>query len=149
MGQGVIALKSWSFILQVRITNGIIQITLKKFTVIIFIMKKIEAIIRTSKFEQVHAELEKIGISFFTFFEVKGIGTEHAATQQYRGTAYDVGFIPRTRLEIVVPDEKADPVIECILNTANTGKIGDGKIFLSDVLEVYRIRNKDKGNEAL
>ncbi|MBK6480371.1 MAG: P-II family nitrogen regulator [Saprospiraceae bacterium] len=112
-------------------------------------MKKIEAIIRTSKFEEVHSELGKIGIAFFTFSEVKGIGTEHAATQQYRGTAYDIGFIPRTNVEIVVPNDKADAVVQCILKSAHTGKVGDGKIFVSDINEVYRIRNADKGNEAL
>ena len=88
-------------------------------------MKKIEAIIRTSKFEEVHSELGKIGIAFFTFSEVKGIGTEHAA------------------------NDKADAVVQCILKSAHTGKVGDGKIFVSDINEVYRIRNADKGNEAL
>lgn len=80
---------------------------------------------------------------------MKGIGTEHAATQQYRGTAYDIGFIPRTNVEIVVPNDKADAVVQCILKSAHTGKVGDGKIFVSDINEVYRIRNADKGNEAL
>ncbi|MCB0659190.1 MAG: P-II family nitrogen regulator [Saprospiraceae bacterium] len=112
-------------------------------------MKKIEAIIRTSKFEEVVSELSKIGVPFLTFSEVKGIGTEHATTQQYRGTAYDVGFIPRTLLEIVITDEKLDSVLDCIFEAAYTGNIGDGKIFVSDILEVYRIRNKDKGEKAL
>ncbi|MBI1342239.1 MAG: P-II family nitrogen regulator [Terrimonas sp.] len=112
-------------------------------------MKKVEAIIRTSKFEEVVAELNKLGIAFLTFYEVKGIGTEHAATQQYRGTAYDVGFIPRTRMEIVVPDDKLQIVVDGILKAAYTGNIGDGKVFVSDIIEVYRIRNKDKGEHAL
>ena len=112
-------------------------------------MKKLEAIIRTSKFEEVVSELSKIGVPFLTFSEVKGIGTEHATTQQYRGTAYDVGFIPRTLLEIVITDEKLDSVLDCIFEAAYTGNIGDGKIFVSDILEVYRIRNKDKGEKAL
>jgi len=112
-------------------------------------MKKIEAIIRTSKFEEVVSELSKIGVPFLTFSEVKGIGTEHATTQQYRGTAYDVGFIPRTLLEIVITDEKLDSVLDCIFEAAYTGNIGDGKIFVSDILEVYRIRNKDKGEKAI
>ena len=112
-------------------------------------MKKIEAIIRTSKFEEVVSELSKIGVPFLTFSEVKGIGTEHATTQQYRGTAYDVGFIPRTLLEIVITDEKLDSVLDCIFEAAYTGNIGDGKIFVSYILEVYRIRNKDKGEKAL
>ena len=112
-------------------------------------MKKVEAIIRTSKFEEVHAELVKLGIGFMSFSEVKGIGTEHAAIQQYRGTEYDVGFIPRTLLEIVITDDKLDSLIDCLLNTASTGKIGDGKIFVSDIKEAYRIRNKEKGESAL
>jgi len=112
-------------------------------------MKKIEAIIRTAKFEEVHAELAKIGISFMTYSEVKGIGLEHAATQQYRGTSFDVGFIPRTRLEIAVPDTKLDAVVSCLLKSAQTGKVGDGKIFVYDIQEVYRIRTGEKGEKAL
>ncbi len=112
-------------------------------------MKKVEAIIRTSKYEEVHAELSKIGIGFFTYSEVKGIGTEHAAQQRYRGAAYDVGFIPRTRLEIIVTDDKLEQVVDCLLNTAHTGKIGDGKIFVFDVEQAYRIRTKEKGEAAL
>lgn len=112
-------------------------------------MKKVEAIIRTSKFEEVVAGLSKIGVPFLTFYEVKGIGTEHAATQQYRGTSYDIGFIPRTRLEIVITEDKLELVVNCILETAYTGNIGDGKIFVYDILDVYRIRNKDKGEHAL
>ncbi|HEX5168937.1 MAG TPA: P-II family nitrogen regulator [Cyclobacteriaceae bacterium] len=112
-------------------------------------MKKVEAIIRTSKYEEVHAELSKIGIGFFTYSEVKGIGTEHAAQQRYRGAAYDVGFIPRTRLEIIVPNDKLEQLIDCLLKTAYTGKIGDGKIFVYDIEQAYRIRTKEKGEDAL
>jgi nitrogen regulatory protein P-II 1 len=112
-------------------------------------MKKVEAIIRTAKFEEVHAELAKIGISFMTYSEVKGIGMEHTSTQQYRGATYDVGFIPRTRLEIAVADSKVDSLIECLLKTAYTGKVGDGKIFVYDIKDAYRIRTKDKGDAAL
>lgn len=112
-------------------------------------MKKVEAIIRTAKFEDVHQELAKIGIRFMTYSEVKGIGMEHAATQQYRGTSFDVGYIPRTRLELAIPDSKLDPVIECLLKHAYTGKVGDGKIFVYDIVEAYRIRSKEKGEQAL
>jgi nitrogen regulatory protein P-II 1 len=112
-------------------------------------MKKIEAIIRTAKFEEVHAELAKIGISFMTYSEVKGIGLEHPTTQQYRGTSFDVGFIPRTRLEIVVPDTKLDAIVGCLLKSAQTGKVGDGKIFVYDIQDVYRIRTGEKGEKAL
>ncbi|MCB0471808.1 MAG: P-II family nitrogen regulator [Lewinellaceae bacterium] len=112
-------------------------------------MKKIEAIIRTSKFEEVIGALSDVGVPFLTFSEVKGIGTEHATTQQYRGTAYDVGFIPRTLIEVVITDDKEAAVLDAIFNAAYTGHVGDGKIFVSDVSEVYRIRNKDKGEKAL
>ncbi|MEX1239564.1 MAG: P-II family nitrogen regulator [Cyclobacteriaceae bacterium] len=112
-------------------------------------MKKVEAIIRTAKFEEVHQELIKIGIRFMTYSEVKGIGLEHGATQQYRGTSYDVGYIPRTRIELAIPDSKLDDVIQCLLKTAYTGKIGDGKIFVYGILEAYRIRSKEKGESAL
>lgn len=112
-------------------------------------MKKIEAIIRTAKFEAVHEELARIGVKFMTYSEVKGIGMEHAATQQYRGTSFDVGFIPRTKLEIAVPESKVQSVVDCLLKTAGTGKIGDGKIFIYDILEAYRIRTKEKGENAL
>jgi nitrogen regulatory protein P-II 1 len=112
-------------------------------------MKKIEAIIRTSKFEEVYAELAKIGIRFMTYSEVKGIGMEHGVAQTYRGAEYDIGFIPRTRLEIAVPDGKVDQTIDCLLKTAFTGKVGDGKIFVYEMLEAYRIRTKEKGEKAL
>ncbi len=112
-------------------------------------MKKIEAIIRTAKFEEVHSELGKIGISFMTYSEVKGIGMEHPTTQQYRGTSFDVGFIPRTKLEIAVPNTKLEAVIACLLKAAQTGKVGDGKIFVYDIQDAYRIRTGEKGESAL
>jgi nitrogen regulatory protein P-II 1 len=112
-------------------------------------MKKVEAIIRTSKFEEVHAELAKIGVGFMTYSEVKGIGTEHAAAQQYRGALVDIGFIPRIRLEIAVADNKLDKLVDCLMKTAFTGKVGDGKIFVFNIEEAYRIRTKQKGEEAL
>ncbi len=112
-------------------------------------MKKVEAIIRTAKFEEVHAELAKIGVSFMTYSEVKGIGMEHSTTQQYRGATYDAGFIPRTRLEIAIADSKVEALIDCILKTAYSGKVGDGKIFVFDIIDAYRIRTKEKGDQAL
>ena len=112
-------------------------------------MKKIEAIIRTAKFEEVHSELGKIGVSFMTYSEVKGIGMEHPTTQQYRGTSFDVGFIPRTKLEIAVADTKVEAVISCLLKSAQTGKVGDGKIFVYEIKDAYRIRTGEKGESAL
>jgi len=112
-------------------------------------MKKIETIIRTAKFEEVHSELAKIGINFMTYSEVKGIGMEHPSIQQYRGTSFDVGFIPRTRLEIAVTESKLQSVIDCLLKVAHTGKVGDGKIFVYEIFEAYRIRTGEKGEKAL
>lgn len=112
-------------------------------------MKKIEAIVRTAKFEEVHAELAKIGIRFMTYSEVKGIGMESPEVQQYRGATYDVGFIPRIQIELAVPDSKLDQVVECLLKTAHTGKVGDGKIFIYDIQSAYRIRTREKDDKAL
>jgi len=112
-------------------------------------MKKIEAIIRTAKFEDVLSELSKIGIKFMTYSEVKGIGLEQTTQQQYRGTFFDVGFTPRTRLEIAVPTSKLDQVVECLLKVAHTGKVGDGKIFIYEIADAYRIRTKERGDAAL
>ena len=112
-------------------------------------MKKIEALIRTSKFDEIHTCLSGLGVNFLTFFEVKGMGLQHAKTQQYRGVAYEPTFIPRTKLEIVVPDDLEEAVISCILREGRTGQVGDGKIFVYDVEKAYRIRNEDIGEEAL
>ena len=112
-------------------------------------MKKIECIIRTAKFEDVHTALAKIGIGFMTYSEVKGIGMEHPTTQQYRGTSFDVGFTPRTKLEIAIPTSKLDEVIKTLLEVAYTGKVGDGKIFVYSIDDAYRIRTKEQGEKAL
>lgn len=112
-------------------------------------MKKVEAIIRTSKFEEVHNELTKIGIGFMTFMDVKGYGLEPSAVQRYRGTTIDLGFIPRMQLEIVVSDDRIEELIECVMKSASTGEVGDGKIFIYDIEDAYRIRNGDRGVEAL
>ncbi len=112
-------------------------------------MKKIEAIIRTSKFEQVHAALSRLGIPFMYSMEVKGFGKEASLAHTYRGAHYDVGFIPRTKLEVVVATDQLDDVVECILLEATTGEIGDGKIFISDVERAIRIRSREEGTAAL
>jgi len=112
-------------------------------------MKKIEALIRTSKFDEIHACLSGLGVKFLTFFEVKGMGLQHAKTQQYRGVAYEPTFIPRTKLEIVISDDLEEAVIACILREGRTGQVGDGKIFVYDVEKSFRIRNEDIGEEAL
>ena len=112
-------------------------------------MKKVEAIIRTSKFEDVHSALSQVGIPFMYSMEVKGFGKESSMSQTYRGAHYDVGFIPRTKLEVVVTEDQLEEVIDCILHIATTGEIGDGKIFISDVERAYRIRSREEGAAAL
>lgn len=112
-------------------------------------MKKIEAIIRTSRFDQIHTCVSKLGVKFLSFYEIKGMGFEHARQEMYRGVAYEPTYIPRTKLEIVVPDDLAPGVIQCILTEGKTGEVGDGKIFVYDVLEAYRIRNNETGEDAL
>jgi nitrogen regulatory protein P-II 1 len=115
-------------------------------------MKKVEAIIRTSKFEEVHEALAKAGIKFMSFYEVKGFGMETGMSQSYRGAAYDIGYIPRTKLEIVVSDSFLQTTIDILLKIAPTGpngQIGDGKIFVMDLEKVYRIRNGEEGSPAI
>lgn len=112
-------------------------------------MKKVEAIIRTSKFEDVTEALQAIGIKFFTYFEVKGHGLEKSAEITYRGVPYDSGFIPRQKLEIIVSDEQLDDVINAISLTARTGKIGDGKIIVTAVESFVRIRTGEADAKAL
>lgn len=112
-------------------------------------MKKIEAIIRTSKFELVHAALSRLGIPFMYSMEVKGFGKESSLAHTYRGAHYDVGFIPRTKLEVVVTADQLDDVVECILLEACTGEIGDGKIFISEVERAIRIRSREEDASAL
>lgn len=111
-------------------------------------MKKVEAIIRTSKFEEVVEALAAVGVTFLSFYDVKGHGLEKEY-QTYRGATYDVGYIPRTKLEIIVSDNFLQKAIDTILNVGRTGKVGDGKIFVTHVEEVYRIRNGEQGTQAL
>ncbi len=111
-------------------------------------MKKVEAIIRTSKFEEVVDALAEVGVTFMSFYDVKGHGLEKEY-RTYRGATYDVGYIPRTKLEIVVSDSFLEPCVETILRIAKTGVIGDGKIFVTDLERVYRIRTGEEGSAAL
>ncbi|MCH7401394.1 P-II family nitrogen regulator [Belliella kenyensis] len=112
-------------------------------------MKKIEAIIRTSKFEDIYKCVAGLGIKFLSFYDVKGMGLEHAKPQTYRGVAYEPSYIPRTKIEIVTTEDLVEAVVNCILKEGKTGEIGDGKIFISDIQEAYRIRNNDTGASAL
>ncbi len=112
-------------------------------------MKKIEAIIKPFKLDEVKEALAEIGIQGLTLTEVKGFGRQKGHTELYRGAEYVVDFLPKAKLEIVVGDDKAADVVGAITKSAGTGKIGDGKIFVSPVDEVVRIRTGEQGDEAL
>ncbi|MDR2165597.1 MAG: P-II family nitrogen regulator [Zoogloeaceae bacterium] len=112
-------------------------------------MKKIEAIIKPFKLDTVREALSEIGISGLTVTEVKGFGRQKGHTELYRGAEYVVDFLPKIKLEIVVGDELADAAIDTIARAANTGKIGDGKIFVMAMEEVVRIRTGETGEAAI
>jgi len=113
------------------------------------VMKKIEAIIKPFRLDEVKEGLAEIGNVGMTVSEVKGFGHQKGHTELYRGAEYEVDFIPKTKIEIVVSDEKVASVLETIEQKAKTGKIGDGKIFVYDVAQIIRIRTGQTGNEAL
>ena len=111
-------------------------------------MKKIEAIIRKSKYRAVKEALHGIGVNFFSYWDVTGIGNEKEG-HVYRGISYSTSDIQRRYLSIVVNDDFADPTVKAIIGSAGTGEVGDGKVFVSDVLESYRIRTGEKGGDTL
>jgi len=112
-------------------------------------MKMITAIIKPFKVEDVREALAEVGVSGITTTEVKGFGRQKGHTELYRGAEYKVDFIPKVKIEAAVTDDIADQVIEAIQKSANTGKIGDGKIFVSSLLEAVRIRTGETGETAL
>lgn len=112
-------------------------------------MKKIEAIIKPFKLEDVKEALSEKGVEGMTVVEVKGFGRQKGHTEIYRGSEYTVDFLPKVKIEVVVEDNRCDDVVEAIVKAANTGKIGDGKVFVSEVLEAVRIRTNERGNEAI
>ena len=112
-------------------------------------MKEIIAIIRPEKLEKVKMALEEIGCHGMTVTEVKGRGRQLGVTESYRGSDYRIDLLPKTRLEIIVNDGELDEVIETIVKTAQTGDIGDGKIFISPVEDVVRIRTGERGRKAV
>ncbi|MHB1460153.1 MAG: P-II family nitrogen regulator [Armatimonadota bacterium] len=112
-------------------------------------MKKVECIIRPIKVDEVKEALEEIGISGLTVVDVRGYGRQRGRTEKYRGNTYTVNFLPKLKLEVVIPDSRLDDVVDVILEAARTGEIGDGKIFISDVEEVIRIRTGERGEGAL
>lgn len=112
-------------------------------------MKKVEAIIRHFKLEDVKNALSNRGILGMTITEVRGFGRQKGHTEMYRGTEYAVDFVPKVKVEVVVSDANYQTVVDIILRTAQTGQIGDGKIFVSDLRESIRIRTGETGEEAL
>jgi nitrogen regulatory protein P-II 1 len=112
-------------------------------------MKKIEAIIKPFKLDDVRAALSEIGITGLTVTEVKGFGRQKGHTELYRGAEYVVDFLPKVKLDLVVKDDQLDRCIEAISNAARTGKIGDGKIFVYPVEQVIRIRTGETGPDAV
>ncbi len=112
-------------------------------------MKKIEAVIKPFKLDEVKDALNAMGIAGMTVTEVKGFGRQKGHVELYRGAEYDISFIPKVKIELVVSDAVADKVVATILEKAKTGKIGDGKIFISKIDEVVRIRTGEKGEAAI
>ena len=112
-------------------------------------MKKLEAIIKPFKLDDVKEALNNIGIMGMTVSEVKGYGRQKGHKEIYRGAEYVVDFIPKLKIEIVADDSRVDEIVEMILKSANTGKIGDGKIFILPVENVVRIRTGEKGSDAI
>lgn len=112
-------------------------------------MKKVEAIIKPFKLEDVKEALAEVGVQGMTVVEVKGFGRQKGHTEIYRGSEYTVDFLPKVKVEVVVEEDRCDTVVDAIVKAANTGKIGDGKVFVSDVVEAIRIRTGERGREAV
>ena len=112
-------------------------------------MKKIEAIIKPFKLDEVKNSLALIGIQGLTVYEAKGFGRQKGHTELYRGAEYVVDFLPKIKIEIIVDDELLETAIDCIEQSAKTGRIGDGKIFVSSIEQAIRIRTGEKGDDAI
>ena len=112
-------------------------------------MKKIEAVIKPFKLDEVKQKLTSIGISGMTITEVKGFGRQKGHTELYRGAEYVVDFLPKVKIEVALADEMLDRALDAIIKAANTGKIGDGKIFVTDLEQVIRIRTGEVGEQAI
>src|SRR6202795_683602 len=113
------------------------------------VMKKIEAIIKPFKLDDVKDRLREVGVQGMTVYEVKGFGRTGGKTEVYRGSAYVVDFVPKARIEIVVKDSIVAEVVQALIAAARTGKIGDGKIFVTNVEEAVRIRTGERGEDAV
>jgi nitrogen regulatory protein P-II 1 len=112
-------------------------------------MKKIEAIVKPFKLDEVRDRLSEIGVQGMTVTEVKGFGRQRGHTELYRGAEYVVDFLPKIKLEIVAPDGMAETIVETIISSAKTGRIGDGKIFIAPLEDAVRIRTGERGEEAI
>jgi len=112
-------------------------------------MKKIEAIIKPFRIDDVRAGLNAIGVHGITVTEVKGFGRQRGQLEVYRGTEYEIKFLPKTKIEVVVPDSEVDKVVSTIIDKAKTGNIGDGKVFIHSLGDAIRIRTGDKGEAAI
>jgi nitrogen regulatory protein P-II 1 len=112
-------------------------------------MKKIEAVVQPFKMEEVKEALKNIGVDGMTISEVRGHGRQKGHKEVYRGQEYNVDLLPKVKFDLVIQDARLEEVVECITNAARSGKIGDGKIFVYDVMEAVRIRNDDRGESAL
>jgi len=112
-------------------------------------MKKIEAIIRHFKLDDIKTSLTEVGVEGMTITEVKGYGRQKGHTEMYRGNEYAIDFVPKVKIEVVVPADRANEVVEKIMSKAQTGQMGDGKIFITDLSDVVRIRTGERGNEAV
>ena len=112
-------------------------------------MKKIEAVIRPFKLDEVKEALVEEGVKGLTITEIRGYGRQKGHTETYRGSEYRIEFIPKIKIEIVVEDALVDKIVDAILKTAKTGQVGDGKIFITNVNEVIRIRTEESGKDAL
>ena len=112
-------------------------------------MKKVEAVIKPFKLDDVKDALNKLGIQGMTVTEVKGFGRQKGHTEVYRGAEYEVNFLPKVKIEVVIPDDLLDKVVDAIVNSARTGNIGDGKIFITEVQDVVRIRTGERGESAI
>ena len=112
-------------------------------------MKKIEAVVRHFKLEEVKDALMEVGVQGMTVTEVRGFGRQKGQKEQYRGAEYTVDFLPKVKMEVVVAEDQVKTVVETIVRTARTGQIGDGKIFVTDLDEIVRIRTGESGEEAI
>jgi nitrogen regulatory protein P-II 1 len=112
-------------------------------------VKKIEAIIRNFKLDEVKEALMKAGVTGMTISEVRGFGRQKGQTEQYRGAEYKIDFVPKVKIEVAVPERQYHAAVEAILNSAGTGKVGDGKLFVTDLADIVRIRTRESGETAI